>query len=441
MRPQDLAALATNPDSALATSDASRAAASAPEPVPMSRGLVALLALASGATVANLYYIQPLLSTVAHAFSISDGTAGLLVTCAQVGYVAGLAFLVPLGDILERRRLISTILLGTAVALAACAASPSFGVLAAALIAVGALSVVAQIVVPLASTLAAPEERGQVVGTVMSGLLVGILSARTLSGLVAQVGGWRLVFALAAGAMLTLSLTLGRTLPTMAQAEPARYRAALRSVITLIAHEPVLRQRMVLGALGFACFSVLWTSIAFLLSAPPYGYDQAVIGLFGLAGAAGALIAPVAGRLTDQGHGRLALGGFLLVLLVSWALLALGRSSVIALIAGIIVLDLGVQGAHISNQAAIYRLNAHARSRLTTAYIVAMFLGGIVGSTLSSTIYAAAGWTAICWLGAGLSAVAILVFAATRRVGQSVDSSSDVSHSAMQARQYPAART
>ena len=384
----------------------------------MPRGLVALLAVASGATVANLYYIQPLLSTVAHALHVSDGTAGLLVTCAQVGYVCGLAFLVPLGDIMERRRLITTILLGTATALAACAAAPSFGVLAVALAAAGALSVVAQIVVPLASTLAGPEERGQVVGIVMSGLLVGILSARTLSGLIAQAGGWRLVFALAAGAMLALSLTLRRRLPAIPQAEPARYTATLRSVLTLIAHEPVLRQRMALGAIGFGCFSVLWTSIAFLLSAAPYGYDEAVIGLFGLAGAAGALIAPLAGRLTDMGHGRRALAGFLLTLLVSWALLALGRTSLVALIAGIVVLDLGVQGAHISNQATVYRLHADARSRLTTAYMVSLFLGGIVGSTLSTALYAAGGWDDVCWLGAALSAAALSILAATRRVEQ-----------------------
>ena len=402
MSTHDLQAPASATDCALPTSGTSPRATT---PARMPRGLVALLAVASGATVANLYYVQPLLGTVAHALSVSDGTAGLLVTCAQVGYVAGLVFLVPLGDIVERRRLISTILLGTAVALAACAASPSFGVLAAALIAVGALSVVAQIVVPLASTLAGPDERGQVVGTVMSGL-------------VAQLGGWRLVFALAAGAMLILSATLGRMLPKMPHTDPVRYRAALRSVITLIAREPVLRQRMVLGALGFGGFSVLWTSIAFLLSAPPYGYDELVIGLFGLAGAAGALIAPVAGKLTDRGHGRLALGGFLLVLLASWALLALGRSSVVALIAGIVVLDLGVQGAHISNQAAIYGLHAEARSRLTTAYIVSMFLGGIVGSTLSSTLYAADGWSAICGLGAALAVIAILVFLATSRLAQ-----------------------
>ncbi len=381
----------------------------------MSRGLVALLAVACGAAVANLYYIQPLLGVVAHAFDVSDATAGLLVTCAQVGYVIGLAFLVPVGDITERRRLISVVLLGTAAALGLCAGAPSFTVLAVALVATGALSVVAQIIVPLASTLAAPEERGQVVGTVMSGLLVGILSARTLSGLIAQVGGWRLVFALAAGAMLILSLTLWRLLPTVEPSEPVRYRAVLRSVVSLIVEEPVLRQRMALGALGFAGFSALWTSIAFLLSSPPYGYDEAVIGLFGLAGAAGALVAPLAGRLADRGHGRLVLGAFLALVLASWGLLALGSSSVVALILGIVVLDLGIQGAQISNQARIYKLHAHARSRLTTAYMVSVFLGGIVGSTLSSALYAAGGWHAVCVLGAALALTAIVVLAATRR--------------------------
>jgi MFS family permease len=195
-------------------------------------------------------------------------------------------------------------------------------------------------------------------------------------------------------------------------------------VLTLIAREPVLRQRMALGALGFGCFSVLWTSIAFLLSAAPYDYDEAIIGLFGLAGAAGALIAPFAGTLTDRGHGRRALGAFLLTLLLSWALLALGRTSLVALIAGIVVLDLGVQGAHISNQAAIYRLHAQARSRLTTAYMVSLFLGGIVGSTLSTTLYAAGGWDAVCWLGGALSVTALAILTATRRVGQAVPASS-----------------
>ena len=389
---------------------------SAEQPKPLSRGLVALLALACGAVVANLYYIQPLLTVVGRALHVSDGAAGLLVTATQIGYVAGLALLVPIGDIVERRRLIATILLGTAVAAAACAAAPSFALFAAAMVALGALSVVAQVIVPLASTLAAPHQRGQVVGTVMSGLLIGILMARTLSGVIAALGGWRLVYALAAGGMLVLSATLRRALPVVPPAERVAYRAVLRSIVALIAQEPVLRQRMALGALQFAVFSVLWTTIAFLLGSAPYHYGTAVIGLFGLAGAAGALVAPLAGRIGDRGRGQLGLAVFLILVLVSWGLLALGRTSLLALIAGIVVLDMGIQGAQISNQTVIYRLAAHARSRLTTAYMVSSFLGGVVASTLSAVVYTSYGWTATCGLGAAFAAGALVVFAATRHV-------------------------
>ncbi len=382
---------------------------------PISRRLVLLLAVACGAAVANLYYVQPLLSVVARTFGVSEATAGLLVTSSQVGYVTGLALLVPLGDLLERRRLITGVLLAAAVAAAACAAAPSFVALAAALAALGALSVVAMIMVPLAATLAEEEERGQVVGTVMSGVLIGILASRTLSGLIAALGGWRLVFAVAAVAMLALSLTLGRGLPVVAPTERLRYPELLRSVLSLIAEEPVLRRRMALGALAMGGFSVLWTSITFLLAGAPYDYAEGVIGLFGLAGLAGALLAPLAGHLADRGHVLLALVLPLLATLVSWALLGLGGSSLPALIAGIVVLDLGIQGVHINNQNAIYRLRPEARSRLTTAYMVAFFLGGVLGSLLSATVYGAAGWNATCLLGAAIAAVAIVLWATTRQ--------------------------
>ena len=384
----------------------------------ISRRLVLLLAVACGAAVANLYYVQPLLSLLGHAFGVSDSTAGLLVTCSQVGYVVGLALLVPLGDLLERRRLISRVLLGAAAAAAACAAAPSFLVLAAALAALGTLSVVAMIVVPLAASLAGPQQRGQVVGTVMSGLLIGILASRTLSGLIAALGGWRLVFALAAAAMVALALALRRGLPVVAPTERLRYAELLRSVLSLVAEEPVLRRRMALGTLGMVGFSVLWTSITFLLAGAPYHYGEGVIGLFGLAGAAGALIAPLAGRLADRGHDRVALVVPLLVTVASWALLALGGSSLPALIAGIVVLDLGIQGGHINNQNAIYRLRPEARSRLTTAYMVSFFLGGVLGSLLSTTVYGAAGWNATCLLGAAAALTALAGWAATQRRGR-----------------------
>jgi predicted MFS family arabinose efflux permease len=374
----------------------------------ISRGLVLLLAVACGAAVANLYYAQPLLGTLGHALGVSNGTAGLLVTVTQVGYVIGLALLVPVGDLRERRGLISGTLIVTAAALGVAAAAPSFVVFAAALALVGLTSVVAQIIVPMSSSLSADHERGRVVGTVMSGLLIGILVARTVSGLVAAALGWRAVFALAAVAMLVLAATLRRLLPRVPATTTLSYGALLRSVLLLVRAEPVLRQRMLLGALLFGCFSALWTSIAFLLSAAPYHYGNAVIGLFGLAGLAGALAASVVGRLADRGHGSAASTAAVLVMLISWAVLAAGHTSVVLLIVGIVALDLGVQGLHISNQSAIYALSAEARSRLTTAYMVSCFLGGAILSALSTTLYASAGWSGVCILGGVTAAIALI---------------------------------
>lgn len=379
----------------------------------LSRRLVALMAIACGAAVANLYYVQPLLNRIAQAMHVSDGTAGLLVTCTQVGFVFGVALLVPLGDVLERRRLVTVLMMGATVAAGGCAAAPVFSILAAALVALGALSVVAQVLVPLSSALAAPEERGEVVGTVMSGLLIGILLARTLSGTVGQVGGWRLSFALAAGVMAVLALLMWRALPLSQPEGDVSYGEALRSVLSLIRREPLLRQRMALGALSFAAFSVLWTSVAFLLGGAPYHYGEAVIGLFGLAGAAGAAAAPVAGRLTDLGYARVAYTGFLASVLASWGLLALGGSSLVALVAGIMLLDLGCQGSHTNNLNAIYGLGSELRGRLTTAYMVSCFTGASVGSLVSAVVYDADGWGATCAVGAGLAATALLLWGAT----------------------------
>lgn len=382
----------------------------------LSPRLVALFAIVAGATVANIYYAQPLLDGLATDFRISTASAGLLVTASQVGFLIGLALLVPLGDLLERRGLLTITLLAAAAAAAGCAAAPGFGALAVALVVLGVTSVVAQIVVPLSSSLAAPAQRGQVVGTVMSGLLVGILLARTLSGAIAQVGGWRLVFAISTLVMLLAAAAIRRALPLCPPPHPQRYRAALRSVARLVAEEAVLRRRMALGALGFAGFSTLWTSIAFLLAGPPFHYSEGLIGLFGLAGAAGALMAPISGRLADRGHGTLALRALLACVLAAWGLLDLGGSSVLPLIAGIVLLDLGVQGVHVSNQTAIYRLRPEARSRLTTAYMVSVFLGGVVGSVLSAVSFEAYGWGGTCALGAAFAATAIAVALAFRVV-------------------------
>jgi predicted MFS family arabinose efflux permease len=385
----------------------------APTPAGLSRGLVLLLATACGAAVANMYYAQPLLHTLGRDFGVGDGTAGLLVTVGQVGYGLGLAFLVPLGDLRERRDLISTMLVITACALGVAAAAPTFLVFAIALGLAGVTCVVAMVIVPMASSLSAPSERGRVVGTVMSGLLIGILLARTVSGLVASAFGWRTVFVIGAVLMLIMAGTLRRRLPRVPPTTELGYGGVLRSVFSLIRREPILRQRMMLGALAFGCFSTLWTSLAFLLAGAPYHYGNAVIGLFGLAGVAGAAAASIVGRLADRGRGTHATTATILSLLVSWGILAAGRSAVIPLIIGIAVLDLGVQGLHISNQSAIYSLHADARSRLTTAYMVSYFLGGALLSAVTSSIYGSTGWTGVCILGAGTAVLALAVWSAT----------------------------
>jgi predicted MFS family arabinose efflux permease len=384
----------------------------------LSPRLVLLMAVACGAAVANIYYAQPLLSTIAHDFSVSDGTAGLLVTASQVGYAAGLVLLVPLGDLLERRSLITGILLITALALLATALAPSFSVLAAALLVVGVTSVVAQILVPLASSLAAEEERGRVLGKVMSGLLIGILVARTASGLLSELDGWRLVFAISAALMLVLSLVLHRNLPRARPTTELTYPALLRSVGRLVVEQPALRVRMLYGALGMGQFSVLWTTIAFLLAGHPYNYGDATIGLFGLVGLAGAVAAQGAGRLADRGHHHVSTGLFFATMLLSWGAIAAGKSSLGALIAGIAVLDLGIQGAQITNQSVIYALDPAARSRITTAYMATLFAAAAIFSALASTIYDAGGWSDVAMLGGALAAIGVIVWAIEHALGR-----------------------
>jgi predicted MFS family arabinose efflux permease len=379
-------------------------------PASLDRRLVVLLAIACGVAVANLYYAQPLLDVIARDLGVSSGAAGLLVTTSQVGYAVGLVLLVPLGDLLDRRRMVTRMLLLTAVGLAIAAAAPSFAVLAAAIAVMGVTSVVAQVLVPLAGTLAHEHERGRVVGDVMSGLLLGILLARTASGLIAEVGGWRSVYVIGAVLMVVLAAVLARALPPTPPVTDLRYGELLRSVGALVRDEPVLRRRMVYGAAGMASFSVLWTAIAFLLSTDPYNYSEGTIGLFGLAGLVGAGAAQGAGRLADRGHGHAATGAFLAAIAVAWGLLALGSSSLAALIAGVVLLDLGIQGQHIVNQSTVYALSADARSRVTTAYMANNFVWGALGSAGASWAWSARGWGAVSALGVGLAALALLAW-------------------------------
>ena len=374
-------------------------------------GLTALLAIGAGVSVANLYYAQPLLASIASSFHATAGRAALVVTAAQIGYGAGLILLVPLGDILARRRLVPVVLVGATVSLLVAAVAPDIAVLALGVGLAGLCSVATQILVPFAAHLASPADRGRAVGTVMSGLLIGILLARTVAGLIAQVAGWRAVFVAGALAVAIIAAVLAWRLPAEEQRQPVRYRALMRSVVQLVASEPVLRRRAAIGACIFAAFNVVWTDLAFLLAGPPYRYSRAVIGLFGLLGAGGALVAAASGRLADRGWERRATFGGLVLTTGAFALLALGRSELAALMIGVVVVDLGIQAVHIQNQHLIFGLDDAARSRLNTAYMVAYFAGGAVGSSAAGAAYASHGWAGSVLLGVAFAAAALAIWA------------------------------
>ncbi|WP_097164728.1 MFS transporter [Enterobacter sp. CC120223-11] len=376
----------------------------------LSPGLIALMSVATGLVVASNYYAQPLLETIARAFSLTAGQAGFIVTAAQLGYAFGLLFLVPLGDMFERRRLIVSMTLLAAGGMLITVTSHSLTMMIVGTALTGLFSVVAQILVPLAATLASPNQRGKVVGTIMSGLLLGILLARTVAGLLASLGGWRTVYWVASVLMVVMAFALWRGLPKVKQETHLNYPQLLGSIFSLFARDKLLRTRALMGCLTFANFSILWTSMAFLLAGAPFHFSEAVIGLFGLAGAAGALGARPAGGLVDKGksHHTTTIG--LTLLLLSWVAIWFGHIAVLPLIVGILILDLTVQGVHITNQTVIYRVLPEARNRLTAGYMTSYFIGGAAGSLLSAYAWQHWGWTGVCTAGATLAALNLLVW-------------------------------
>lgn len=376
----------------------------------LSPALILLMSVATGLAVASNYYAQPLLETIARNFSLSASSAGFIVTAAQLGYAVGLLFLVPLGDMFERRAMIVSMTLLAAGGMLITASSQSLSMMILGTALTGLFSVVAQILVPLAATLASPEKRGKVVGTIMSGLLLGILLARTVAGLLAGIGGWRTVYWVASALMVVMALALWRGLPKVKSETHLNYPQLLGSVFSLFIKDKLLRTRALLGCFTFANFSILWTSMAFLLASPPFNYSEGMIGLFGLAGAAGALGARPAGGLADKGKSHLTTTAGLVMLLLSWAAIWYGHVSVLALIVGILVLDLTVQGVHITNQTVIYRVKPDARNRLTAGYMTSYFIGGAAGSLISASAWQHAGWTGVCAVGAVMALLNLLVW-------------------------------
>ena len=378
--------------------------AGAPNPL-----LVLLLAAACGLVAANLYYAQPLLRLIAPDIGLPPAAASLIVTLTQLGYCAGLLLLVPLGDLLENRRLIVTTLGATVASLAVAAMARSAPAFLAASLAIGVSCVVVQMLVPMAAHLAPEAIRGRVVGNVMSGLLVGIMLARPVASLVADGIGWRWLFAGSAGLMLLLGGVLRAGLPLRRPEAGPRYGALLASMATLWRSTPLLRRRAIYQAALFAAFSLYWTAVPLLLTGPAFGFTQRDVAWFTLAGVAGAFAAPLAGRMADRGLSRQATLLAMLLVTGSFLLGWTGRNgSVALLLAAGIVLDVGVQINLITGQRAIYSLGASVRSRLNALFMATFFAGGAIGSALASVAFEHGGWSVVSGIGFAFGLAALL---------------------------------
>jgi predicted MFS family arabinose efflux permease len=372
-----------------------------------------VLAVACGLTVANLYYAQPLLDLIARSFHVGQGTATIVVTMTQIGYALGLLFLLPVGDLLENRVLVTRTLVATALALAAAGAAPNFGLFLALSVLVGVTSVVAQILIPLAAHLAPAGEEGRFVGRVMSGLLLGILLARTVASLVADFAGWRTIFFISAGLMAALGVVLHRMLPARKPTHRAGYRSLLASVVVLARAEPVLRRLALCQAAMFGAFSAFWTAIAYELIGQ-HGFSQGQIGIFALVGAAGAAAAPLGGWLADRGHGRVARAGALALGAASMLLAGLGDRSVVLLALAGVLLDLAVQCHQVMSQQVIYALRPEARARINTVYMSTVFIGGAISSAAAGILHDAYGWTGVTIYAAVLPMLGLVLWATGR---------------------------
>lgn len=377
-----------------------------------------LMATACGLCAGANYFNQPLLHSIAIDLGISEARASLTVTMAQVSYALGLLLLVPLGDMLERRRLVLGLMLLAALGMLASGMAHSFTLLAAGTLMTGLFSVAAQVLVPMAASFAAPGASGRAVGLVMSGLLIGILASRSVAGVLSDLGGWNAVYWVGALATAGVALLLRRALPLAQPAQRIGYGAVMRSLLTLAREQPRLRSRALIGGMGFATVSVLFSTMALLLAGPGYGFGDAQIGLIGLVGVAGALMANMAGRLADRGlEQRTTLAGGLLML-AGWGALWLGGTSLWWFLAGLLIVDAALQALHISNQNVIYALAPSARSRINAVYMTGYFIGASLGSAVGSTVWLHWGWTGASVAGLALSLCTLAVVAWDRSLAR-----------------------
>jgi predicted MFS family arabinose efflux permease len=370
------------------------------------RGLLLLLAVIAGVSVANIYYNQPLLGNLRLSFPHSAGWVGAVPAVTQLGYAAGMLLLAPLGDRFDRRMLMLVQIAGLCVALVVAAAAPSLTVLIGASLAIGVLTTIAQQAVPFAAELAPPSGRGHAVGTVMSGLLLGILLARTAAGLVAEYFGWRAVFGVSVVALLVLAVVIRLRLPKSRPTSALPYGKLMVSMWHLIVEHPGLREASLTGAFLFAAFSIFWSVLALLLAGAPFHLGPQAAGLFGIVGAAGALAAPLAGKSSDRRGPRAVITLAIALVAVSFVVFGLSGASLAGLVVGVIILDVGVQAAQISNQSRIYALSPEARSRVNTVYMVAYFIGGATGSAVGAVVWPAFGWVGVSVAGLAFTGLA-----------------------------------
>ena len=381
----------------------------------MSRPLTLLFAVAGGVAVGNLYWSQPLLDFIARDLHASTASAGWLVTATLLGYAAGIVLIVPLGDVVNRRRLLAAMMLCASVALVLCAVAPTIGLLLIMVTLLGFTTVGGQILIPLAADLADDARRGHVVGTVGSGVIIGILLSRTISGLVADIAGWRAIYLAAAVVNIALAVALYRSLPPVPPKVRMAYPALIASVGALVMRERTVRWTLVLAAMAFAVFMMFWTSLTFLLSGPPFNFSVSVIGLFGLVGLAGALAARGAGRLHDRGWSIPATGVGWALIVIAFLIAALAGESVALLIVAIVLLDVAIMAVSILNQTRLFAVSHSARSRVNTAYVTNNFIGGALGSGAGTILWRTGQWTAVSLAGAVISLLALLLWAVGRR--------------------------
>lgn len=378
------------------------------QPTVLAAPALLLMALACGLCAGGNYFNQALLHSIALHFDVDDAAAGLSVTVAQVAYAVGLLFITPLGDKFERRRMAVVLMLLAAAGHAQVGWSQSFAMFMAGTLIAGLFSVAAQVLVPMAAALAAPGHAGRNVGLVLSGLLVGILLSRSVAGGLSAIGGWSLVYQVTAVAMVLMALWLRRALPTSHHPQPMPYTQVLRSMGQLLRTQPALRLRTTASALAFASVSVMFATMALVLSSAPLHLSDAQIGLVGLAGVTGALIANMAGSWADKGKGNALLRLGAVTLLLSWWLLWQGQSSVWWFVAGVLVMDLGLQAIHVTNQSSVASLLPEARSRMNAVYMTGYFAGASAGSALGVWAWNLAGWQGACSVGAGLALLAAI---------------------------------